>query len=215
MTKQPAILATCLLLVLFGGMMAFARTPESSSPDQQLIAAAQAELSKVLQSVPDEMLANYGFQNRPEIGRAVIGTPYHEIFFPQMKLSGRIRLLVRVDGEPRALLGMVWKDGGWRFADLGAARLAAELGQVEKKQLVEPAYGEILRDLELKNDFVRYEAGIQNSTLIPLQSARRAYQELTQQRQSSELLHRGLTLAKILELRARLLERAGLAGRQQ
>lgn len=156
--------------------------------DQNLYDVANIELVNVLKSIPDNMLVNYGFSNREEANLAQLKTAYREYFLPEGTSTSRVRILVTCKDQCRALLGMVKKDGVWSISDFGATHLARELGRLEMTRADVGTQGDIMRDLECKYDYVRYDKERKANTLIPLESVRRAYKNSTG-KELGEMIH--------------------------
>ena len=149
--------------------------------DHDLYGAARIELVKTLESIPDNMLGNFGFNDREEANKAQLKTVYTEYFLPDGVRTSRVRILVTYNGRACALLGMVKVKGIWKNSDFGASGLAKELGRLEMSRPNGETHGDIMRDLQCKYDYIRYPKERKANELIPLTSVRRAYKNSTGQ----------------------------------
>lgn len=150
---------------------------------------AAAQASRFLDRIPIGMESHYGFDSREQFARAVPGRAWQEWTIaadpgsagrdgaPRITALDRYRVMLTVDGRPRALLTMTMVDGRLVATDLGAAVLARELGETSSR--LGAAYrsapiGRMLRLYDIKGDFLLpdSDAPDRDIRVAPLESAR-------------------------------------------
>jgi hypothetical protein len=155
-------------------------------PDDSVREVARSSLSSFLDKIPVGLESRYGFQKRDEFGRAAPGTPLRVYTESRDSLNGGAgefpdyptaldewRVPVLVDGELRSLLTVARTRDGLEAVDLGAAALAREFGEFDKKH--PGGRRALLRIYRLKCDFImmdRTGTGMSEGEYHPLRSAR-------------------------------------------
>jgi hypothetical protein len=167
---------TFVLLLIFS--LAYMGPAASTHPaaEDEVYRAAVSGLPSFLDLIPVNREHDYGFENREEFDRAVVGRPI-QMYLLSDELSplsiDEWRVPVLVDGAHRALLTVARVDGLWRAVDFGAAVLARELGTFKS-----PGEKVLLRCFQRQCDFVvipaasRNAEGVEEGRVYPLQSAR-------------------------------------------
>jgi len=155
----------------------------AQSLNRQIKDAAQAELTGWLEQIPSGDEMSYGFYNRDEFADAYTGIVY-KVYLINAKPDAtdfsiftynEFRLPVLVKGSYRALLTVSKRDHEWHIVDMGAVKLAKEIG--EKIKSFEPPYGHegvFLRIYGPNIDFValkKEDDEVESCSFIPLQSA--------------------------------------------
>jgi len=180
---MPYRILRCLLL-LFLFNFAYAEIPGN------VLDAADAGLSLMLNSIPEGYESRYGFENREELAEASLSLPYQMYtIHPDMFLGDAAitdEMIVPVDewrfpvvcsGRTRALLTVAKVKDKWQAVDIGAAQLASEIDAIERNS---SSKGNrdirkiILRLYQIRSDFVVIadSSSVANGTFYPLQSAR-------------------------------------------
>lgn len=176
-----AFTVSCLvtLVVLFTASQASA-TQNSAEVMQQVADAARAGMAAYLQKIPRGLEKNYGFANRSEFGRASLGRPYHQVGMDaadgSMEVVDTWRVPILVDGKFRAMLTVAKMKGAWKAVEIGAAKMAADLGRLEREIIrgrpnLQVA---IIRVFKLKSDFLAVapaSAQIESGDFHPMLSA--------------------------------------------
>lgn len=155
----------------------------AQSLNQHIKDAAQAELTQWLEQIPSGDEMSYGFYNREEFADAYTGVVY-KVYLINAKPDAtdfsiftynEYRIPVMVKDSYRALLTVSERDDEWHIADMGAVKLAREIG--EKIKSLEPPYsheGVFLRIYGPNIDFVALKKEndeVESCAFIPLQSA--------------------------------------------
>lgn len=170
----------------------------------EMLRSATAQLPRILEMIPINEETKYGFNNRDEFKRAVLGIPYQEFSLHEDTATGYFRVPVVVNGQHRALLRIKQENGKWVFAGFGAARLARELGFHEKHFANGiPSWGRIIRDFEMTCDYIQFDPGSEmhiTGVLHPLESAARIML-----RSRERIDRNGYTLEEIKEFRKRII----------
>ena len=184
---------------------AFAGTSAANPPGmKEMYTFANSQLPRILAFIPVDREHNYGFKHREEFNRAGLGIPYQEYSLDSELPTGYWRIPVTVNGENRALIRLIKKNGKWTFSGFGAALLASELGYFERGfGETKPVSGRIVRDFDMQCDYVQFnqKTGAKlEGLLYPLESASRVLHRL-----SGEITARSYTLDEIRELRSGIL----------
>lgn len=160
------------------GRLAVQVEPEA----REAAVAAEAGLARFLGAIPEVSLGGFGFGDRHEVDRAVLGAPYRvwlsEAQAREVGATDEWRFPVMVDGAFRALLTVSRVDGAYLAVDFGAAGLARELGGLERARTL-PADGRrvLLRLPALRADLAAFPATgarVEEAAFEPLASARAA-----------------------------------------
>ena len=109
-----------------------------------ILESATVGLEHYLAKIPEGMESNYGFNDRQELSRAVLGIPIEVYRMDDAFLSERSdvqntpiletdtwRVPVMVDGRHAALLLVTEKGGAFRTVGIGAAPIAEELTAIK------------------------------------------------------------------------------------
>lgn len=185
-THKVFIMSVLFFLLVANGIPA--STGSSQSTPEEIRLAATHQLSTWLEKIPSGQEIYYGFTNRDEFADAVIGTPVRTFYFAD-EMEGASahaselmipaydwRVPVVVRNEYRALVTVAPVDGSWKIVDIGAARLARELGMHQSGHA-----NILLRSFRAKCDFLVISSGdltAKSVMLMPLQSARRNITQL-------------------------------------
>jgi len=153
---------------------------------QDISKSVLSSLPEWLSSIPAGDETSYGFQNREEFSRAVLGTPI-EIFAlddDSFTHTGKATPLVSigewiipviVDQKIRALVTVVKQNGEWRIVTFGAATLASEFNNFENQLTAEQfAHIKMVRVYQPLSNFLFYDDPASNPDqliLLPLRSA--------------------------------------------
>lgn len=150
--------------------------------------AAQKELLPQLQSIAVGFEKDFGFKNRAEYTKAVLGIPYEEVYFNKnfvdkkfttenaLTASNILHFPVLVNGESRVFFSMQKIEGKFQYVGMGSAPKARELQKLELKQLDITSKGIkkfLVLYLQKKVDFAIFNEAaksIGKSTFIPLES---------------------------------------------
>ncbi len=201
----------CFLFSLSGPF--FAQSAPVRSQTEAMVRFAKGELPRILEHIPADREANYGFNNRDEFKRAGLGIPYQEFSLDDEAPTGYWRVPVIVDGENRALLRLKEIDGQWTFYGFGAARLAMELGFFENSiAKSKPTWGRIVRDFKMQCDYVQFEPKDLfklDGSIYPMESAAKFLL-----RSLPKIDSRGYPVEEIREIRSSFLKRVSNAGDQ-
>lgn len=169
-------------------VVAVTATPAPSRAPRAYSAAeaARSGLEFYLAKVPAGMEAAYGFDDRAELARCTLGSPYSVLTVDpaQARGAGPLRLLdtgqlrypILCSGHARALLTVAHTADGFAAVEFGAAVLARELESLEASTHTAVAGTRaIVRLYQLAADLVLLgPAGLkpEESPLYPLRSAR-------------------------------------------
>jgi hypothetical protein len=134
---------------------------------KDIIDVANAGFSKYLEKIPQGQESLYGFRSRGEFAIAKVGKPYHifllrkEFFTDPVGSNDNYliptdewRIPLTVENEFRVLITVAKMNGTWTVVGIGAAGLAGELGEFEKKNPSSDQSGTILRILQLDCEFL-------------------------------------------------------------
>jgi hypothetical protein len=175
--KSVSCLVT--LLFLFTAVPAQA-TQNSAEIIQQVADTARLGLAAYLQKIPSGLEKNYGFESRSEFGRATLGRPYHQVGMDaadgSIEVIGTWRVPILVNGKSRAMLTVARLKGVWKVVEIGAAKMATDLGRLERDVIrgrpnLQVA---IIRVFKLKSDFLAVApaaAQIESGNFHPMLSA--------------------------------------------
>ena len=175
-----------IVLLYFPSVSAADTESDAAFSDDSVSAAARRSLVLFLDKIPPGRESRYGFFDRYEFTRAIIGVPMRVYTADpdsadevsgngpdSPKVTNEWRVPVLVDGESRALLTVSVTDGALTATELGAAGLSRELGEFKKKY---PARrSALLRLHTLQCDFIindRTGSGFDKGDYHPLRSAR-------------------------------------------
>ena len=140
---------------------------QAQVPDAKAIrAATSGQVAIFTRNVPDNLLPDYGFANREEIGRSTYGkpVPVYTLKDAQVIFTDTWRVPVLVGNEYRCLLTVVVENGIYRAVDFGAVELA---GAIQKNQTAKTTG--MLRVYEIKRDFLMEGPAQANPPLIPIE----------------------------------------------
>ena len=163
-------LATLIIYILINGCSAFSQNTNNDE-DSKISLFVEANISTILNKIPDNYEPQYGFANRGEFDFVTVGKPIQlytindTVVYKQLQW----RVPIIVNGEYRALLTVQKTGNKYIIGDFGAAVLANDIQQKASKYLDENTIC-ILRAYAIGSDFVI----IKNSAgdiLIPLTSA--------------------------------------------
>lgn len=138
---------------------------------KEILMAAGEGISGYLEKIPEGQEGLYGFSSRSEFARAGLGRPYQVLaldpqFFEKdadpgkesLRAAGEWMVPVAVDGHYRSLLTLARMEGEWRVVGLGAAGLARELQDLERRLGNPDMPGRLLMVHALTADFVLEQA---------------------------------------------------------
>lgn len=148
----------------------------------EVAATASAGLRAWLDAVPASLRVQHGFRSADELAHAVVGRPYPVLTLARERRRELLatelwRVPVLVGGEHRALLTVARSSGRWSVVEIGAARLAAQLGAIEQR--LSPAAAQrpraLLRLFSLRADLLLLGADAEGRPPVawPLPSAAR------------------------------------------
>lgn len=167
---------------------------------EAMYSSISAQLPRILEYIPANEEDKYGFKSREEFRIAALGLPYQEYSLDKDIPTGYWRVPVTVANENRALLRLKMQNGQWTFDGLGAARLARELGFLEKFITDgKPAWGRIVRDFEMQCDYIQYNPPSESTLsgyIYPMESAARILL-----RSHVSIEKRGFSVTEIKEFR--------------
>ncbi|MCK9220562.1 MAG: hypothetical protein M0P47_10995 [Bacteroidales bacterium] len=183
---KKAVVSILLFLMVF---VAYTQEINHQNISQAVLNSLPEWLARI--PVGDEI--SYGFQNREEFSRAVLGTPV-EVFVLgknfytqtdreiQLTSIGEWRIPVVVDQKNCALVTVIKQNGEWKIVDFGAAGLAGELNNFGK-QLTDEQFRKIkmIRIYQPLSDFLFYDDPLSNPDQIVLLPFRSASQYLESQ----------------------------------
>ncbi len=161
---------------------------------------AGRQLPYILELIPTNEEVKYGFKDRNEFQRAVVGVPYQEYSLSDDAAGGSWRVAVSVDGVNKILMRMKMVDGKWAAVGLSGAGLANELGVFETNHNEsKPSWGRIVRDYDMCCDYVQMEPkehyGL-TGIIHPMESAVRTMLKTT-----DTIKKNGYTVREIKEFR--------------
>ena len=176
------------LVLLLGALSPMVNSsPLQTFSTNAVLSIARSSYKRFLNKIPPGYESRYGFVHRDEFTRTTVGKPLRvytaypdsrkeetgiPVKWPYLLNEWRVPLLV--DGEFRSLLTIVETDGVLKAVDLGAAKLAREIGTFNRNN---PDGSKALFRLDrLKCDFIlikKSNAPIQEDAYYPLHSARR------------------------------------------
>ncbi len=155
------------------------KQPTFTQVNQTISEAVKKELSSFLEIIPVNMEKDHGFNNRSEFTKAVPTTIYRVVGINQagnLFETNLYNVVVAVNNEYRAVLTVAVTDGNCEIESIGAAELAKELQLVEKQNPLSAEKERIMLNVLTRSaSFVSYKdvtMGIENATLIPLESAK-------------------------------------------
>jgi len=175
------------LLLLITMIVWFSGISAQTDNLNDLLATAQAGLAGYLEKIPPGRESLYGFKTRDEFLKAKPGKPYQifslsEEFYNDTLLTdqkymvptGEWRISVTVNNKPVVMLTVAKMKGVYEVVGIGAAGLANELGDFEKKHSPGNSPGRILRVHPLNCDFVVSSPDNEDKRLkiYPLHSAK-------------------------------------------
>ena len=181
MKNTVKLCVVSILFIFLFTSISPASTDFSQIDTDDIRLAATQQLATWLDKIPSGQEQHFGFADRDEFSTATIGTPIHTFYFadeleaPAKELlvpSYEWRVPVLVNNEYRALLTVAPVEGVLNIVDLGAARLARELGTQTNHKNV------LLRSFKAKCDFLVADHTGKGIMLMPLQSARRNLSQL-------------------------------------
>lgn len=176
---------------------------------KDVVLAANKGLASYLEKIPKGKENWYGFKNRNEFAIAKLGKPYQittlsKEFYTDKQLSsknyvvptGECRVPIIVNGQYRALLTVGFMNGVWKVVGLGAAGLAKDIGEFEKKYPSSNKSGTLLNIIDLQVDFILYtQNNSSDLQAYPLSSARTA-QFYSKEKNSLKTLSQILSVIK-------------------
>mgnify|MGYP001445409698 CR=1 FL=1 len=138
------------------------------------------DLYHFLEDIPVGQEQMFGFNNRQEIYKSELGTPYEiftlsDSFFLDEKIdvskkyvksTGVWRIPIIIDDKYRSLVTVVMENNSWKIVSIGARGLAEELAEFERNQTSLKHFN-ILRVFQIKGDFILTSSNI----VYPLTSA--------------------------------------------
>jgi hypothetical protein len=119
---------------------------------QKVMNAVASQMNNFLREIPDELLVNYGINNRKEIEQIVIGSPYEVYTLTDtiITFTKTFRVPILIHNEYRSLFTVYMNQNEeYEVVDFGAKVLAETL--FSKKHLLS---NKMLRVYELKTDFI-------------------------------------------------------------
>lgn len=160
----------------------------ANSVPAEVAAAADSGLIRMLNSIPPGFESSYGFDNRDEFDHAYTGEPYRMCTISPAKLDINYRGAATIEplhvwrfpvicsGRVRSLLTVAQMKGEWRAVEIGAAGLAAEFAEFEKKLSAKEKMRNrvLLRLFQFKCDYIGlldYDREMEEGTFYPLKSA--------------------------------------------
>ncbi len=139
-----------LLAFLMGTSIAYSQELKINKPD--LPDATIISMMRLLDSIPDELLTNYGIKNKDEIKKSAIGNPIavYTIEKDSLSFTDTWRVPLIIDNEYRALFTVIINsDNKYQVVDYGAVLLAESLYNFSKDNVLLA----MLRVYELRKDY--------------------------------------------------------------
>lgn len=144
---------TIVLVIIIFNFFDFAFSQDFEPQHRILETSVEKSMSNLLDSIPDELLANYGINNRSELRKATIGNPIavYTIVGDSIIFTNIWRVPLIIDNDYKSLF-TVFKDSKNEYivVDFGAKLLAREISKIENKDYLTG----ILRVYELRKDFL-------------------------------------------------------------
>jgi len=153
--KAKLIFFISFMVILSSAMDVSARNQDITDQDsinKIIIQVTESSMHHLLDSIPDQLLRNYGINNRNELANATIGKPVgvYNIVNEQLVFTSTWRVPLVIQSEYRALFTVVRDDtGNYKVVDFGATGLAQEIFNQSLSYNIKG----LLRVYELRKDF--------------------------------------------------------------
>ncbi len=156
-----------VLAILLLGFAFAANLRGQATPDDSLLLAAKNQIWSFTGVLPEQDLADYGFNSKAEFRRIRFDKPVwiYTLKDTIVAFTNTWRIPVTVDGEYRALLTIIKEDGNYKAVDFGATVLARDY-QAKKT----PNTIGLLRIYELRSDFLIEKKPDNQIQFIPVQN---------------------------------------------
>lgn len=135
---------------------------DAQQAEQEVIAAAQKELTTFLELIREGSELSFGFQDKVDLEQATIGNSAYQMYTRCQGIdypTNVWRVPVVAVSKTRAFLIVDWVDNNWQVVGLGGAEFAKQVSELDneiisRKSFYSQMHRIIIRDYQNRTDFL-------------------------------------------------------------